>query len=158
MRKGFTLIEMAVVLLVIGILAGIVLRNIGGQSAMARDTRRMGDLRNVANYLSTYLAKFGYFPNSTSWAALETTLRSAGIIDRLPRDPSGKNYDYYYCSDTGSLAQNDVNHFVLRAQLEQTLASAPRLWETAVTSTPAGWTCNTAPVCDPNSRYYCLAQ
>ena len=159
MKKGFTLIEMAVVLLVIGILAGIVLRNIGGQSSMARDTRRLGDLRNVSNYLSTYLAKFGYFPNSANWTALETALRNAGIVDRLPRDPSGKTYDYYYCSDTGSVAsQNDINHFILRAQLEQTQTSAPRLWETAVNALPTGWTCNTAPNCDPNSRYYCLAQ
>ncbi len=161
MKKGFTLIEMAMVLLVIGILAGIVLRNIGGQSAIARDTRRIGDLRNTANYLATYLGKYGYFPNSTNWSDLETALAQAGITDKLPRDPSGKSYDYYYCSDTGSIAnQSDINHFVLRAQLEQTVQAAPRLWETTVSSTPAGWTCSQSIniVCSPASRYYCLAQ
>jgi general secretion pathway protein G len=161
-KKGFTLIEMAVVLLVIGILAGIVLRNIGSQPAAARDTRRLGDLRNTANYLSIYLAKFGYFPSSTTWSNLETELRRVGVVDRLPRDPSGKDYDYYPCTDTRSTWNNvdyrDINHFILRAQLEQTASSAPRLWETSVTGTPPGWACAGTLNCNPAQRYYCVAQ
>jgi len=159
MKKGFTLIEMAVVLLVIGILASIVLRNIGGQTAVARDTRRIGDLRNTTNYLSVYLGKFGYFPNVSSWAALEEALRNAGITDRLPRDPSGKAYTYYYCSDTGSINNpQEINHFIVQAVLEQTVSQAPRLWDTALTSTPTGWVCNTTPQCNANNRQYCIAQ
>ncbi len=159
MKKGFTLIEMAVVLLIIGILAGIVLRNIGGQSAVARDTRRIGDLRNTSNYLAAYLGKYGYFPNASNWNDLETALRNAGITDRLPRDPSGRQYTYYYCSDTGSISSpNDINHFIIQAILEQTPTQAPRLWETALANIPAGWTCNTTPQCNPASRQYCLAQ
>jgi len=168
-HKGFTLIEMAVVLLVIGILAGIVLRNIGGQSAMARDTRRLGDLRNTANYLSTYLGKFGYFPSSTSWTDLEAELQRVGVVDRLPIDPSRKDYFYFPCSDTGSNPppESEINHFILQANLEQTPSSSPRLWETAVTTMPNNWLCyingswvnsfsdNT---CNPSFRNYCLAQ
>lgn len=160
MKKGFTLIEMAVVLLVIGTLAGIVLRNIGGQSAMARDTRRLGDLRNTTNYLATYLAKFGYFPTSSTWEELETALRNAQITDRLPRDPSGRTYDYWACTDNGQ----DANHFVLRATLEQTASSAPRLWETAASSVPwqcwisGGWNNFDSNNCSPASRNYCLIQ
>ena len=159
MKKGFTLIELAVVLLVIGILAGIVLRNIGGQGSVARDTRRIGDLRNTANYLATYMAKYGEFPSSTSWAALEVVLRNAGIVDRLPTDPSGRTYNYYPCSDTGSAPpQGLVNHFILQATLEQQPASAPRLWESSVSSTPIGWSCNPTPQCNIQSRQYCMAQ
>lgn len=168
-KKGFTLIEMAVVLLVIGILAGIVLRNIGGQSAAARDTRRLGDLRNTANYLATYLGKFGFFPTSTDWTSLETTLRDAGIVDRLPQDPSGKAYNYYPCSDTGTNPPSDqeINHFLLEATLEQPTSSAPRLWDTAVSQMPNGWVCNinnswvgsfSGNTCQPSARRYCLAQ
>ena len=165
MKKGFTLIEMAVVLLIIGILAGIVLRNIGGQSAIARDTRRIGDLRNVANYLSTYMAKYGFFPLDTTWTDLENTLRTAGIADRLPSDPQGKTgalgYNYYPCSDSGIPdPSNPANHFILRAQLEETQTQAPRLYETSVTSTPTGWSCAGAvgSICDVTQRYYCIAQ
>ncbi len=158
-KKGFTLIEMAVVLLVIGILSGILLRNIGELPKSARDQRRIGDLKSTEIYLATYLNKFGYFPSSTSWSALETELRNVGIVDRLPRDPSGKEYNYYPCTDTGSLSDyRDINHFILRAQLEQTASSAPRIWETSLTSTPLGWTCNGTPNCNPAQRYYCMAK
>ena len=161
MKKGFTLIEMAVVLLIIGILAGIVLRNIAGPTPIARDTRRVGDLRNTAAYLATYLVKFGQFPTSSNWVALETALRNAGITDRLPRDPStGAGYSYYFCSDIGAVttAGNPINHFVLQAVLEQTPAQAPRLWETAATSTP-GWYCNVTTLpCNPANREYCIIQ
>jgi general secretion pathway protein G len=81
MKKGFTLIEMAVVLLIIGILAGIVLRNIAGQTPIARDTRRVGDLRNTAAYLATYLAKFGQFPTTTtagSWTESRDKVKKRG--------------------------------------------------------------------------------
>jgi len=169
MKKGFTLIEMAVVLLVIGILAGIVLRNIGGQSAAARDIRRLGDLRNTANYLSTYLAKFGYFPSSTTWNDLESTLRNNGVVDRLPRDPSGRSYFYFPCTDTGQNPPetSDINHFILQATLEQTASSAPRLWESALSSFPQGWICNFGSgwvnnfpggTCQPAQRNHCMAQ
>jgi prepilin-type N-terminal cleavage/methylation domain-containing protein len=160
MKKGFTLIELAVVLLVIGILAGIILRNISGQTPMARDTRRVADLRNTSAYLATYLSKFGQFPTSSSWDALETALRNAGITDRLPRDPStGQGYSYFHCSDLGSPSTNPVNHFILGATLEQTPTTAPRLWETAVAGIPTGWQCNSSNVpCTPASRQYCIAQ
>jgi prepilin-type N-terminal cleavage/methylation domain-containing protein len=167
MKKGFTLIEMAVVLLIIGILAGIVLRNIAGQTPIARDTRRVGDLRNTATYLATYLTKFGQFPTTTNsgvnaWSELESKLRAAGITDRLPRDPStGQGYSYYFCSDIGSVtvAGNPINHFVLGAILEQPQSAAPRLWDTASTGTPSGWFCNVTTLpCDPANRQYCVAQ
>ena len=160
MKKGFTLIEMAVVLLIIGILAGIVLRNIAGQTPIARDTRRVGDLRNTAAYLATYISKFGQFPTTTTWTDLETALRNAGITDRLPRDPStGAGYSYYYCSDLGAPASNPVNHFILGARLEQSQTAAPRLWDTAFSGTlPTGWQCNATPVCNPTTRDYCVAQ
>jgi prepilin-type N-terminal cleavage/methylation domain-containing protein len=160
MKKGFTLIEMAVVLLIIGLLAAIVLRNIAGQTPIARDTRRVADLRNTATYLATYLSKFGQFPTSTTWADLETTLRTAGITDKLPRDPSGgQAYSYYYCSDIGSTSgSNPINHFVLGATLEQPASAAPRLWDSAASGTPVGWSCNTTPLCDSSNRQYCVVQ
>jgi len=152
---------MAIILLVIGILAGIVLRNIGGQSAIARDTRRQGDLRNITNYLATYMAKFGFFPTSTTWVDLENELRRVLIVDRLPSDPQGttgaSGYNYFPCSDSGQAASTP-NHFILRAQLEQTPAQAPRLYETSLTSTIT-WQClPQTPDCSPNNRYYCFTQ
>lgn len=154
--KGFTLIEMAIVLLIIGVLVGVIFRNIGGQTALARDSRRILELRNVTNYLTVYLAKYGRFPTSTSWADLESALRNAGIVDKLPKDPSGLDYKYFYCTDINQL--NTPNHFILGAQLEEGPISAPRLWDGAVTSTT--WQCNVQNIsseCDANAKKYCIA-
>jgi general secretion pathway protein G len=162
MKKGFTLIEMAVVLLIIGILAGIVLRNIGGQSIQARDAKRVGDLRILSNYLAQYLAKQGEFPsaaaNSQNWGPLDTAFRNAGIYVNLPKPPAGEAYVYYPCSD----APGVTNHFVLRARLEQTQAQAPAVYEGSYNGAvpPSGWNCN-APVgfdCQWTNRYYCITQ
>ncbi len=163
LQRGFTLIEMAVVLLIIGILAGIVLRNIGGQAIQARDTKRVGDLRILSNYLAQYLAKRGEFPTSndssaSNWSNLSSAFQSAGIFVNLPIPPAGPAYEYIPCSD----APGVTNHFILRAQLEQTFAQAPRVYEGSYNSAsaPSGWTCTGFPSggCSAASRYYCITQ
>ena len=153
-NKGFTLIEMAIVLLIIGVLVGIMLRNIGGQTALSRDTRRSFDLRNTTVYLSSYFARFGRYPTSTTWTDLENVLKGAGITDKLPRDPSGGDYKYFYCS---SVSGAPPTHAVLGAQFELSISEAPRLWDNAITST--SWTCNVniSTECDIAAKKYCIA-
>jgi len=170
MKKGFTLIEMSVVLLIIGILAGIVLRNIGGQSIQARDTKRVADLRVLSNYLAQYLAKQGQFPSSAdtsgSWSNLNTAFANAGISVNLPQPPSGEAYVYFPCSDMGTPGQANVvtNHFILRARLEQSQTQNPRVYEGTYSSSsaPSGWTCsapnNVSFNCEATNRFYCLTQ
>jgi general secretion pathway protein G len=166
MKKGFTLIEMAVVLLIIGILAGIVLRNIGGQHIQARDAKRIADLKILTNYLAQYMAKQGQFPNtpdtSNAWSNLGSALSSAGIVVNLPKPSIGEPYVYYPCNDSGSTGI--VNHFILRARLEQSITEAPRIYEGTYdsASAPSGWVCS-APAgfslnCQASQKYYCLTQ
>lgn len=168
--KAFTLIELAVVLLVIGVLSGIVLRNIGSQGVQARDTKRISDLRNVSVYLSQYMSKIGQFPtaNDLTWSAtspLSTALQTAGVITAglLPtKPPSGSgSYEYYACSDQGAPPGAVVNHYVLRVVLEEKTTENPQIWEGALNGTlPSGWNCGaTPPTCSQaaTAREYCLA-
>ena len=155
-KRAFTLVELAVVLLVIGILAGLLLRNLGGFTSIARDQRRIGDLKNVSIYLSNYYTRQGRYPTVTSWSTLEQTLRDAGVLApgmTLPKDPVGnKDYDYYYCSSTGGR----ISNYILRAQLENSTSQAPQLYEGSITTTPSGLSCTPTPQCNPNNNSVCF--
>lgn len=63
-KKGFSLVELLVVISVIGIAAGVILVAINPfqQTAKVRDTQRKIDLRNVANALEQYNALNGSYP------------------------------------------------------------------------------------------------
>jgi prepilin-type N-terminal cleavage/methylation domain-containing protein len=58
-KSGFTLVELLVVLVVIGILASIVLITFGNIQAKSRDAKRMADLQNIAEAIGSYRVKFG---------------------------------------------------------------------------------------------------
>lgn len=100
-KKGFTLIEMLIVVTIIALLASLILVGMGGARAKTRDSRRIADLHNVMNALELYYAKYGYYPtgtfsSSSGWDTFVSTLTSAGIgVSRVPRDPLD-NSDYFY--------------------------------------------------------------
>ncbi len=107
MKKGFTLIEILVVIAIIGILASIVLVGLGGFRARGQDARRIADTRQVQNALELYYNKCGYYPggatagtcnttNPTTWADVQSTLVNAQIgVTSVSNDPiPGQNYVY----------------------------------------------------------------
>lgn len=107
-NKGFTLIEMLIVIAVIAILAGVVLTGVSGFQASARDTRRIGDLRNSQNFLELYFTRCGHYPGGmvagicdsndpADWEALEGMFQEEanGFTSNFPQDPVGtKSYVY----------------------------------------------------------------
>jgi len=138
--KGFTLIEMAIVLVIIGTLAAIVLRNIGGQSITARDTRRVSDLATVANALSVYMSRFGSYPTSSNYTGLMNELIRVGILARPINDTGvGKSYGYAYCTSSGGGAGS---RYILAAYLETPSSAAPNLYASALNNVPGDWQCN----------------
>ena len=56
-KKGFTLIEMLIVITIIALLSGLILRGLGGALPKTRDTKRIGDLKNIQGSLELYYAK-----------------------------------------------------------------------------------------------------
>lgn len=162
MKKGFTLIEMSIVLVIIGVLAGVLLRNIGSQTTQARDARRISELRNLSIYLVQYLTKRGDFPSSAdsspNWTNLQSAFNSAGLFVTLPKPPAGAPYEYFPCSDDGGTTWN---HFILRTKLEQGYTQAPAVYEGSYNSAsiPSGWTCSPSTIdCQASSKYYCVVQ
>lgn len=109
-KRGFTLIELTVVIGIIGVLASVVLASMAPAREKARDARRLQDMKAIQTALELYYQTNGSYPpyralTSTAqcgsqWCVLETAL--APFISSLPRDPSGlqNTYRYYYDSNT----------------------------------------------------------
>lgn len=109
-KKGFTLIELLVVVAVIGILASVILVGVASFRGRGRDSRRIGDLRQLQNALELCFSKVGSYPA----ALTDLTSATCGIgVNQIPKDPTSAS-NYAYCT-TGTPA----NRYVLRATLEE---------------------------------------
>jgi len=121
-NKGFTLIEILIVIAIIGLLASVVLVGLGSFRARGRDARRIADLRSVQNSLELYYVKNNNYPAVNNWTDLGTALIGASIgVTIVPNDPlsaSAQNYSYQYGYS------GDKQSYVLSAQLEDANNSA----------------------------------
>ncbi len=113
-EKGFTLIEILIVVAIIGILSSIVLVGLGSFRSRGRDARRVADLREVQNALELYYAKTGAYPVGNNVDVATLNLQNEGIgVTKIPKDPGSGTYQY------GS----DGKSYVLSATHEETAAS-----------------------------------
>lgn len=65
-NKGFTFIELLVVISIISVLATFAIINFSGAQKKARDGERKSDLRQVQTALSLYYNQYGEFPENSS--------------------------------------------------------------------------------------------
>ncbi len=125
-KRGFTLIEILVVIAIIGLLSSVVLASLATSRAKARDAKRIADLDEVKKALELYYDSNGGYPGtSAGWPyPIPSTLVTNGFIGQIPVTPPGAvDYKYFgtvvgpitVCS---SSAAGDTG-YVLGAQLER---------------------------------------
>lgn len=120
---GFTMIELLIVIVIMGILSAIGLGTFTSSQMKARDSKRKSDLRTIGDALEVYYNDLGSYPLSSGTGEImgcgagAVEQCTAGLIWKnstndttymvqLPSDPSGGTY--YYMSD-GSYFQIYAN-------------------------------------------------
>ena len=103
-QTGFTLIEIMVVIVIIGILASVVVPRVMDNPDKARTTKAMHDIRALESALDIYrLDNFTYPTTDQGLEALVTqpsgspeakNWKSGGYIKKLNKDPWGNDYLY----------------------------------------------------------------
>ena len=103
-QKGFTLIEIMVVVVIIGLLATLVLPRVMGRQEQAFIAKAQSDIQALSSALKFYkLDNFHYPSTDQGLQALVTTpsgnpvpknWKKGGYIERLPNDPWGNSYQY----------------------------------------------------------------
>jgi len=98
--KGFTLIELMIVVVILGILATMVMPKVLSKPEQARRTKAMVDSRSIQSALALFKTDTGRFPTTSE--GLQALVTNPGVpgydkdgyLERVPADPWGRQYVY----------------------------------------------------------------
>lgn len=131
-QSGFTIIELVVVIIVIGILLGFVLAARSGVAQDKRNTERQRDIGELRDELEAYYAQSQMYPtlsnvNDPTWR----TINMKGLDKEVLRDPSSSSYTLadkpardvytYQVSTSGGNACDDKKKICAQYTLTATL-------------------------------------
>lgn len=99
-KAGFTLIELMIVVVILGLLATIVMPRILDRPEQARRMKAKVDISNIKSTLALFKTDTGRFPTTSE--GLEVLVSDPGIkgynsdcyLDKVPLDPWGNRYIY----------------------------------------------------------------
>jgi general secretion pathway protein G len=107
-RHGFTLIEIMLVVIIIGILAAMLVPNIAGRSDQARKTAARSDIEsNLSTALDLYKMDAGQYPTTAQGLGALLAAPTVPPVPgqwsgpylkkkKVPKDPWGRNYVYLF--------------------------------------------------------------
>lgn len=114
-QRGFTLLEVMVVIVILGIIASMVVPNLMGNKEQADRQKVVVDIQQLENGLDLYKLNNGFYPTTeqglqalVTQATSEPIPRSfpeGGFVKRLPKDPWGGEYQL---ASPGEMGRIDI--------------------------------------------------
>lgn len=110
---GFTLLEMMVVIVILGILASLVVPNLLGSQDKANKQKAVSDINSLETSLTMYKMDNYTFPTTeqgleslvtkTEIDPIPRRFQEDGYIRRLPQDPWGHDYQFLNPGEHGKI-------------------------------------------------------
>ena len=97
MKNAFSLMELLIVILILGLLAGLVLPNLIGKSAGAKKSIACIQMNTISQSLKMFKLDNGRYPDDSSGlGSLLSTGNQEGYFgdNKLPKDPWKNDYQY----------------------------------------------------------------
>lgn len=96
-RAGFSLVELIVVMVILGMLAGLVAVRTRGYLVSSKQNAAKAEIANIVKAIETFYADQGRYP--TTDEGLEILVEGTdswpdGFLNKLPRDPWKNPYEY----------------------------------------------------------------
>src|SRR5262249_9585311 len=115
-QDGFTLIEIMVVILILGLLATLVVQNLRGATDKAKRVKAEADISAIKTGLDRYYLASGSYPTTEqglqalvsapqTGGRVPANYESGGYLQGIPKDPWGNEYLY----------QSDGNAYILKS-------------------------------------------
>lgn len=103
-QRGFTIIEVLVVVVILGILAGLLVPRIMDAPDKARVVEAKTNINAIMGALKMYRLENGVYPSADQGllalvkkpetGEIPRNWKSGGYLERLPKDPWGRDYQY----------------------------------------------------------------
>ncbi|MBL8158841.1 prepilin-type N-terminal cleavage/methylation domain-containing protein [Candidatus Saccharibacteria bacterium] len=149
--SGFTIVELLIVIVVIGILAAIVLNSFSNSQKQARDAKRMTDLTAIVKAVRSYGASTGAFPAVTANPGIDgwevstdpagsfiESLVTARLFNEVPVDPTNNSqytYRYYRYAGGSYNCNGGQSYFVVAIEHTEQYGNAKH-------PKSPGWACS----------------